>query len=862
MSGSHRSSDRRSLDGANSSAPAERAELVAPRATPLDPVVTQTNSTNRRTEDPVDGNRVITVQGLGRKFGEVEAVRDVSFSVERGGIFGLLGPNGSGKSTIIRMLCGVLAPSSGRARVLGYDVSSEAESIKRRIGYMSQKFSLYADLTVRENLDFYGRIYGLEARRLAERRDAVLDLTQMRARLDQSAGALSGGWKQRLALACSLIHEPELVFLDEPTAGIDPVARRQLWDLLFSLAAGGVTLLVTTHYMDEAERCSRVGYLYDSRLLVVGRPPALKRLPVVNPPNTRRWEITGPDATRTLARLRVARGMLDATLFGESVHLLARDELQVADLLSAAGADRNSTEVREVAPTLEDVFVSLTMAANQGRFERSHETTDEATGADVSNHADSAEPSAADEAERTTHADRRATAAVQSHDKMDGGADSDHDASTSASDRRKAGRVGEQEEDRTGGQCAASLPAAATGDAIGRPRREAGLERPGKSWTGFRAILIKEFLHIRRQPSTIFFMLVVPVMQTLIFGFALDTQIENIPTAVFDLDGRSAARELVAALENSRHFRVVERVQEADAFRRSLTAGRAKVGVLIPADYSQDLLAGRQAHVQVLIDGSDSQVATTALNAANLTGMHLSLRLGRTKMEATTFSPARDPAGDAALPVQMRPRLLYNPDLESSHFFVPGLVGIILQLVTLFLTSVAVVRERELGTLEQLFVTPVGRSGLLLGKLAPYAMVGMFEMLVVLTVMTSVFAVPIQGNLALLFVLSSLFIVCALGLGLLVSTIASTQLEALQFAFVVMLPSVLLSGFMFPREEMPLPIYLATFLIPVTYYLQILRGIVLRGADFHDLAPWALGLLICCLVILIASVSRFRKRIT
>jgi len=214
-----------------------------------------------------------------------------------------------------------------------------------------------------------------------------------------------------------------------------------------------------------------------------------------------------------------------------------------------------------------------------------------------------------------------------------------------------------------------------------------------------------------------------------------------------------------------------------------------------------------------------------------------------------------------ALPIDVRPRLLYNPDLESSHFFVPGLVGIILQLVTLFLTSFAIVRERELGTLEQLFVTPVGRLGLLLGKLIPYACVGSIELLIVLTVMVFVFGVPIHGSLWLLLALSMLFIVCALALGLLVSTLAKTQLEAMQFAFLLMLPTVLLSGFMFPRSEMPFPIYLISFAIPATYYLEILRGIILRGADFFDLIPQIVGLSGCCLAVLALSLARFRKQL-
>jgi ribosome-dependent ATPase len=308
---------------------------------------------------------VIECDHLSRRFGNLLAVRDVSFQVPRAAIFGFLGPNGSGKSTVIRMLCGVLRPSEGRASVLDCDVATESERVKRSIGYMSQRFSLYADLTVQENLDFYGRIYGLNRTKLHERKNTLLDLVGMRDRLSQMAGTLSGGWKQRLALACALIHEPSVLFLDEPTAGIDPVARRDLWDLLFELSGRGVTLFVTTHYMDEAERCSLVGYIYHSRLIAFGTPDDLKQSADVTPAGTRRLELSCPAPALALRRLKETPGVRDATLFGDSIHLLVGESVSEAALRAAAGSN-GSTEIREKPPSLEDVFVMLSRRAAEG----------------------------------------------------------------------------------------------------------------------------------------------------------------------------------------------------------------------------------------------------------------------------------------------------------------------------------------------------------------------------------------------------------------------------------------------------------------------------------------------------------------
>src|ERR1051325_11702311 len=304
---------------------------------------------------------MIECENLTRRFGHFIAVDHVSLHIEKGSIFGFLGPNGSVKSTVIRMLCGLLASSGGVARIAGRDVATEVDEIKHLIGYMSQKFSLYDELTVRENLQFYGRLYGLRGTELARRRDELVALTHLEPYLDRRAALLSGGWRQRLAMACSLLHKPTVLFLDEPTAGIDPVARRELWDLLFEFAGEGMTLFVTTHYMDEAERCDHVGYIYMSKLIVCGEPDDLKRMPEVSPPGTRRLDVTCDHVTVALRAMHEVKGVLNATVFGQSMHLLVDETVrrqEIDEKLRSVGIAR--PEIHEIGPSLEDVFVTLT----------------------------------------------------------------------------------------------------------------------------------------------------------------------------------------------------------------------------------------------------------------------------------------------------------------------------------------------------------------------------------------------------------------------------------------------------------------------------------------------------------------------
>jgi len=314
-----------------------------------------------------EGQPAIVADRLTKRYGDQTVVKELSFQVRRGTIFGFLGPNGSGKSTTIKMLCGLVQPNSGRGNVDGHDVEREGDQVRASIGYMSQQFSLYTDMTVNENLEFYGRAYGLDPRRRKARRDEIYELTGMGRFADRLAGKLSGGWKQRLALACALLHEPPVVFLDEPTAGIDPVARRDLWDLLFRLAETGVTLFVTTHYMDEAERCSSVGYIYGGELIALGTLDELRRLPGVQPQGTVRYAVHTEDVMPAFSAARALPYVRDTTIFGRDLHVVVTTDIsaeRLGDDLRKSGCA--IVGVEHIEPSLEDVFVALTRARTEG----------------------------------------------------------------------------------------------------------------------------------------------------------------------------------------------------------------------------------------------------------------------------------------------------------------------------------------------------------------------------------------------------------------------------------------------------------------------------------------------------------------
>jgi ABC-2 type transport system ATP-binding protein len=310
----------------------------------------------------------VHIEKLMKRFGDFLAVDNVSLDVAQGEIFGFLGPNGAGKSTTIRIMCGLLAPTSGRATVAGYDVATQSEEVRQNIGYMSQRFSLYDDLTVAENIEFFGGVYGVSPRKLAEREEYVLEMAGLKDKRDTKTHLLSGGWKQRLALGCAILHEPPILFLDEPTSGVDPVARRSFWDLIYQLSAAGHTIFVTTHYMDEAEYCHRIALMYSGRVIALGSPDELKD----QMGSTRLVALETTDLLGAMKALARRPGILDVAVFGSGLHVKVENEAaamqEIRRALQAAGIEIHTLE--PIPPSMEDVFVGLIEAEERAAAER------------------------------------------------------------------------------------------------------------------------------------------------------------------------------------------------------------------------------------------------------------------------------------------------------------------------------------------------------------------------------------------------------------------------------------------------------------------------------------------------------------
>lgn len=368
------------------------------------------------------------------------------------------------------------------------------------------------------------------------------------------------------------------------------------------------------------------------------------------------------------------------------------------------------------------------------------------------------------------------------------------------------------------------------------------------------AIIVKEFIQLVRDRRTLAMALLMPVMQLLLFGYAITTDVERLPTIVVDDSRSQESRALIERFVNSRYFNVVAYAANLREVERQIDRGRMRVGIVIPPGFADDLRAGRAAVVQVVVDASDPLVARSALSTAEAIGQIVSLEMAGEML-------GRAGIRIAGAPLEIRTRAWYNPDLRSVNFMVPGILAIVLAMLTMMLTALAIVRERELGTLEQLVATPIRKSELMLGKILPYVVLGYADITLALLIAAFWFRVPIHGSLLLLYGLALLFYLASLGQGVLISTVSKTQRQAMQAAFFAFLPTILLSGFMFPREGMPVLIQWIGFALPLTYFLIIVRGIVLKGVGIAALSSQIIPLAVLGVLFFSVSVRRFQKRL-
>ena len=370
-----------------------------------------------------------------------------------------------------------------------------------------------------------------------------------------------------------------------------------------------------------------------------------------------------------------------------------------------------------------------------------------------------------------------------------------------------------------------------------------------KPFRGLGAILFKEFIVVWRDPMTLFFMFFPPLVEMIAFGYALDTDVKHMAMIIFNEDRTVESRQFIDRFVNTETFRVVGEVQSIDAMASAIRKGRAYVGLQIPPHFTRDIRAGFPAHVQLLVDGSNSTTALQALNTA--LGVTLTQSLESLLRET----------GRRTMPIEIRPQMLYNPTMRSPNFYIPGVIGIVLQIGTTFATAMAVVRERERGTLEQLLVSPLSRWGLMLGKLVPYLCIGMTMAVILFLIMRFLFNVPINGSVIAMMFSTLVYVFALLSLGLLVGTKAENQMQALQMSMTFMLPSVFFSGFVFPRETMPWIFYALGALMPATYFISLMRAIILRGAFFFEYWPHLIILLIMSILLFCLCALQFRKKI-
>lgn len=648
-----------------------------------------------------DGHPAIVAEALTRRFGDFTAVDSVSFKIDRGEIFGFLGSNGCGKTTTMKVLTGLLPASEGQAMLFGEEPNANDYETRKRVGYMSQAFSLYAELTVRQNLDLHARLFHLERARIPDRINDLMAQFGLTGYADEPSDELPLGVRQRLSLAVAIIHEPEMLILDEPTSGVDPVARDRFWELLIDLSRKkGVTIFISTHFMNEAERCDRISLMHAGRVLASGTPEALTR--------------------------------------------------------------------EKAADTLEEAFIA------------------------------------------------HLEAAVVSP--------SDEDAETVIRPPVK----------RTG-----------------KNRRPTAHARPHFSFRRLVAYSLRETIELHRDPIRLTFALLGTAVLMLVFGYGITFDVEDLTYAALDRDRTPESRSYLEGLAGSRYFSERSPLATQAEMDLRLKSGDIALAIEIPPEFGKDLLKGRTPEVAGWIDGAMPFRAETI--RGYLQGVHQSY--------LDELHRHGDGRAAESVPVEIESRYRYNQDFKSKFAMVPTTIALMLIFIPAVLTALGVVREKELGSITNLYVTPVTRLEFLLGKQLPYVALGMVNFLVMVVLAIVLFAVPIKGSFVALSLGALLYVTATTGLGLVVSSFTRTQIAALfGTAIGTMVPATLFSGMMQPVSSLEGGAALVGKIFPASHFMTISVGTFTKALGFSDLLENYIALAAAIPVLTLLSMLFLRKQ--
>ncbi len=643
------------------------------------------------------GLPAIQATGLGKRFGDFTAVDDVSFEIERGEIFGFLGSNGCGKTTTMKMLTGLLPASSGEAKLFGRLVDPHDLETRKRVGYMSQSFSLYGELSVMQNLELHARLFHLPRERIATRLAGLIEQFGLEDYVEALSAGLPLGIRQRLSLAVAVVHEPEMLILDEPTSGVDPVARDRFWGLLVDLSRNqGVTIFISTHFMSEAERCDRISFMHAGKVLASDTPRALI----------------------------------------------------------------NSRE----AGTLEEAFISYLQAAMGSE----------------------AQPAAIP----------KETGPVSS---------------------------AVEQPPRTGAFSLMRL--------LGYSRRE-GME-------------------LLRDPVRLAFALLGPLILMIVFGYGISFDVQNLAYAVLDYDQSAESRRYLENFSGSRYFLQRPDIRDHADMEKRLRSGELAVAIEIPPDFGRDRRRGRPLQVGVWLDGAVPFRAETSRGYVQ--GLHRDYLADLARREQGTEVQV--------LPVDIETRFRYNQDFKSAFAMVPGVIMLLLMLIPAMMTAVGVVREKELGSITNLYATPVTRLEFLLGKQLPYVVIAMFSFLSLVLLALLLFEVPVKGSFPALAAGALLFVIASTGFGLLVSTFVKTQIAAIFAAAILsIMPTINFSGFLSPVSSLTGGGRIAGYGYPSSYFQQISVGTFTKALGFADLLINYLVLSAFVVVFLLLSLVLLRAQ--